>query len=152
MKGIVLFSATFVILLTFFIVFILYSRTGSLPSELQNKKNVWINGQKFNLAIADDFMERSQGLMFVKSLTDNEGMLFLFPNKEKPAFWNKNTLVDLALLWIDDDTIIAIDKLFSEPHQGLMTVRSPLEVNRVVEFPLHTLERYKIGVGDKIEL
>ncbi|MBM3294076.1 MAG: DUF192 domain-containing protein [Candidatus Aminicenantes bacterium] len=47
--------------------------------------------------------ERARGLMFREKILPGQGMLFLFEKEGKPAFWMKNTLVPLDILWLDRD-------------------------------------------------
>ena len=47
--------------------------------------------------------EHEQGLMFVKHLPENEGMLFVFEQEQPQLFWMKNTLIDLDMVFIGAD-------------------------------------------------
>ncbi len=53
-----------------------------------------------NVKIADTDEARSRGLMFASKLDENEGMLFVFPDEQKRAFWMKNTLMPLDMIFI----------------------------------------------------
>jgi uncharacterized membrane protein (UPF0127 family) len=46
--------------------------------------------------------ERARGLMHRRELAPEAGMLFLFSENEPRAFWMKNTLLSLDMLFIDD--------------------------------------------------
>ena len=50
--------------------------------------------------IADTPQKQAQGLMFVKNLPENEGMLFVFDEETEQLFWMKNTLIDLDMVFI----------------------------------------------------
>lgn len=58
---------------------------------------------KFEVEIADDPAERSQGLMFREQLAPNAGMLFLYPDEKPRTFWMKNTPLPLDIIYIGGD-------------------------------------------------
>lgn len=67
--------------------------------------------QKINITLPDGFVvkaalartseEHAKGLMFVKHLPENEGMLFVFEQEQPHLFWMKNTLIDLDMVFLD---------------------------------------------------
>src|SRR5215510_10038616 len=62
--------------------------------------------------VANTFETRAQGLMFRKHLGPNEGMLFVFPQAEAHCMWMKNTLIPLAVAFMDaEGTIISISEM-----------------------------------------
>jgi uncharacterized membrane protein (UPF0127 family) len=58
---------------------------------------------RFNVEIADDDAERARGLMFRRSLADDHGMLFDFPEPEHASFWMRNTVISLDIIFIGVD-------------------------------------------------
>jgi len=67
------------------------------------------NGEKylrFVVELADDGYEQQRGLMFRQSILSNEGMLFDFGTDFERAFWMRNTLVSLDMLFIRSDGTI----------------------------------------------
>ncbi|WP_299360977.1 DUF192 domain-containing protein [uncultured Paracoccus sp.] len=65
---------------------ILVSESGEIPVRVE---------------IADDADERARGLMHRTSLPPGQGMLFIYSSPQQVAFWMKNTLIPLDLLFID---------------------------------------------------
>lgn len=55
----------------------------------------------FQIWLADSDARRERGLMFVKALPDNTGMLFVFNRPQKIQMWMKNTLIPLDMVFID---------------------------------------------------
>jgi len=53
------------------------------------------------IALADDDMTRSQGLMDVRSMKQDGGMLFIFTAQERQSFWMANTPLPLDLIFAD---------------------------------------------------
>lgn len=56
--------------------------------------------------ISDDVMERSQGLMDVRELPENHGMLFIFDTEEPLSFWMANTPLPLDIMYVNSDSVI----------------------------------------------
>ena len=60
-------------------------------------------GARFSVEIADDDAERARGLMFREKLAHSQGMLFVYDHPQPVAFWMKNTLIPLDMVFIGDD-------------------------------------------------
>ena len=54
---------------------------------------------RFEVELADDDAERAQGLMHRDSMERFSGMLFVYDAPQKVAFWMKNTLISLDILY-----------------------------------------------------
>lgn len=67
--------------------------------------------------------EQERGLMFRRELAEDAGMLFVFPEAAPRAFWMKNTLIPLDLLFIDDGGVVAGIVRDAEPMT--LSPRSP---------------------------
>ena len=116
-------------LLLFFLFFIVFSqvfKSNTLSYELNNKS--------YKLLLADSPEEYARGLMYVRKLNGADGMIFIFPDKQKRNFWNKNTLTNLDIYWLDDDKVVGKSFLPSiEQSKKIVTVSSPKPVNKVIE-------------------
>ena len=55
----------------------------------------------FMVEIADSSMEWEYGLMCRRALAPDRGMLFVFDRSEPQAFWMRNTLIALDIVYLD---------------------------------------------------
>ena len=92
-----------------------------------------IDGKNYTLLTARTSVEKMRGLSGITELKNADGMVFYFDAQQKITFWNKNTHLDLELVWMNGDKIIGRDFLPAEDKAGLITKESPAEVDRVIE-------------------
>lgn len=87
----------------------------------------------FDVQMATTDKTREKGLMFVKALGPKSGMLFDFGKEGYRAFWMKNTLIPLDIIYIKaDGTISTINEnavpLSETPIPSSEPVRAVLEI------------------------
>ncbi len=74
--------------------------------------SVDINGRQFELEIVKTAIQRQQGLMYREFLSEQSGMLFIYPGDGFHRIWMKNTLIPLTVVWFDSrQTVIHIARL-----------------------------------------
>ncbi len=59
-----------------------------------------------DVALADEQLERNQGLMDVRSMGADEGMLFIFEEERPLSFWMANTPLSLDIMYVNSDSTI----------------------------------------------
>lgn len=121
------------------------------------KKIVLLKDKSFNVDIADSDEERQKGLSGRKSLAINEGLLFIFPNKDIYSFWMKDMLISLDIIWIDESTIVYFVQNASVPNYKADTNNIPTYVpeakaNKVLEVAAGTISDLNIQIGDNVEI
>jgi uncharacterized membrane protein (UPF0127 family) len=84
--------------------------------------------------VAADFGTRMRGLMYRASMPQNGGMLFVFDEAGPQCMWMKNTLIPLAVAFIDDGgKIVNIEEMqpqTEDSHCASRPARYALEMNR----------------------
>ena len=112
---------------------------------------ITINNQPVRVEIADEPLERQQGLSNRKKLAENEGMLFIFSDKQIRSFWMKKMNFPLDIIWLDDNRIINISKnLLPEGEQPQNKYSSVLPVNYVLEVNAGFTGQHNIKAGDRV--
>jgi uncharacterized membrane protein (UPF0127 family) len=61
----------------------------------------------FSVQVAATPEQQEQGLMFYRSLGGDQGMIFPYDPPQNVAFWMKNTLIQLDMVFIRADGTIA---------------------------------------------
>jgi uncharacterized protein len=93
--------------------------------------------------------EREHGLMGRRTLDEEAGMLFLFEGSEPRAFWMKNTLIPLDMIFIDDGGRVA--GIVREAAPLTLTPRSPgVPARYVLEVRGGWAERHGVAAGDRV--
>lgn len=78
-----------------------------MPLTIRAKNGV----HRFTVEVAATPEQQERGLMFVKSLAGDRGMIFPYDPPQEVAFWMKNTLIPLDIIFIrTDGTIVRITK------------------------------------------
>ncbi|HEY2684312.1 MAG TPA: DUF192 domain-containing protein [Steroidobacteraceae bacterium] len=122
----------------------------AFPQSMLSIRTQTNNVVNFKIWTADTPKRDQQGLMFVKSMAEHQGMLFLFPQvRPQVAMWMKNTYIPLDMLFMDRfgrvDYIKANAKPFSED-----IIASPGPEYAVLELNGGAAARLGISVGDTV--
>lgn len=61
---------------------------------------------RFQVEVVDTPESRAQGLMFRKEMAQFSGMLFVYDQPQRVAFWMKNTLIPLDMVFAGADGVV----------------------------------------------
>jgi uncharacterized membrane protein (UPF0127 family) len=89
---------------------------------------------RFDVSVVDTPATRSRGLMFVESMPRMTGMLFVYERPQPVAFWMKNTLIPLDMIFADASGTVRHVHVNAVPGdltpiQGGSDIQYVLEVN-----------------------
>jgi len=85
-----------------------------------------------NLKIADSPQKRQKGLSKIYKLPEKDGIIFIFEKPSILSFWNKDTFLDLDVVWIQGGVVVGMSQLQKE-KSGRMNVYSPVSCNVAIE-------------------
>ena len=104
---------------------------------------------EFNVELALTAAERAKGLMFRRTMADNEGMLFDFGREQTINMWMRNTYISLDMIFAFEDGTINRIAEQTEPHSE-RTIPSGGKVRYVLEIKGGLARRLGISPGDRI--
>ncbi len=103
----------------------------------------------FRIWIADTPARQAQGLMFVRDLPAEQGMLFVHREALVASMWMKNTLIPLDMLFIDARGRIVFTAENTTPH-SLEPISAGRLVTAVLELRGGEVARRGIRRGDRV--
>ena len=104
---------------------------------------------RFTVEMAVTFNQQETGLMFRKTLAPNAGMLFDFGTEQETAFWMKNTLIPLDMLFIKANGTIARIAANAKPLSE-ETIPSYEPVRAVLEIPGGRAAQLGLKAGETV--
>jgi len=105
----------------------------------------------FQLELAHTPKSRAKGLMHRQNLSENGGMLFIWPETATRLFWMKNTPVSLDILFFDQTGRLVYLHPSATPY-SLQTISSLQPVAYVVEIKGGHARQYKIETGAYLKI
>jgi hypothetical protein len=105
---------------------------------------------RIDIEVAESDQEKSYGLMFRRSLGDDQGMLFPYPSAHEITMWMRNTFIPLDMIFIRADGIVHRIEMDTEPHSERV-IGSQGNVTGVLEMKAGSARRLGIKPGDRVE-
>ena len=95
-----------VLFLAWFTWFLFHKKHEPIVLRKLKREYVQVGNKVFHVWVTSTLKERTKGLMFVKHLPENEGMIFVWNHDVIEPFWMKNTVIPLTILFIKDGKVI----------------------------------------------
>lgn len=106
----------------------------------------------FKVELATDNESRSQGLMFRKKLARDRGMLFIYDEPGYRAFWMKNTLIPLDMLFFNKAGKLVYIHENARPHDLTPIAPKSSDICAILEIAGGEALKQNIRVGDRLVL
>jgi uncharacterized protein len=99
---------------------------------------------EFDIYLAIDADQQHRGLMFVRKMPENTGMLFIYEHSEQHSMWMKNTYISLDMVFARADGTVS--SVIHDTQPLSLTSQSSIgPVNYVLELNAGTARRLNIG-------
>jgi hypothetical protein len=112
------------------------------------RKDLAIGPHTLRVAIADTVRSQTWGLMFRFSLSDGEGMLFVFPQPQKVYMWMKYTFIPLSVAFLRKDGVVTRLDDMAPMTRDQHCSNEP--VGYVLEVPQGWYAAHGVNPGDEI--
>ena len=137
------------VLIILFALFMLFKKIFSVIQKSIEKYRDKSKHHYFNVQVATTEREREKGLMWVKKLKEDQGMLFEYPKETYPSLWMKNTLIPLDAIFINNEGRVVYLAEDMKPHSK-KPVKSKAKCKYVLEVKAGTIVDKEINKGDYI--
>tara|TARA_B100000902_G_scaffold381618_1_gene418342 strand:- start:659 stop:1120 length:462 start_codon:yes stop_codon:yes gene_type:complete len=122
--------------------------------EAFERKSIFISSSNltcnhFKVWLAVTRKQQMRGLMHVRNLPKNSGMLFVYPDNNTRAMWMKNTYISLDMIFIDENGYVSSIQKNTEPL-SLRTIRSKKPVKYVLELSNGMSDQIKLRENDYV--
>ena len=105
------------------------------------------------LGVADSDEERQQGLMGVRSLGEDRGMVFVFDGEQEGGFWMKDTLIPLSIaFWGKDGRVLDILEMQPCTAEPCPVYVPDATYTHALEMDAGWFSARGIEIGDRVEL
>ena len=115
-----------------------------MPLTIRSKSGF----HQFTVEVAGTAEEQERGLMFRKSLGPDRGMIFPYEPPQDVAFWMKNTLIPLDIIYIRSDGTIA--RITNAEAMNLTPLPSGEPIGAVLEIRGGRAAELGIKEGDAV--
>ncbi len=144
----VLSTSSFVIL-----TLLLWSSVYASPKSevVFEKSKIQLGSQVLDVDVAKTMKQKERGLMFVKQIPENYGMLFVYEGEDHRGFWMKNTLIPLSIGFFDKNKklveIVEMKPVKSFLDKKIDSIVSQKRAQYALEVNRGWFEKNKIGIG-----
>ena len=125
----------------------------SLSACAAQPLEVELKGEVYTVDLALTAAEQRRGLMFVRSMPADHGMLFVFPREAPRSFWMKNTRIPLDILYFDAELqLVSVARARPCVAAPCPAYPSKGPARYVLELNAGQAEKLNLAPGDLLQL
>jgi len=128
------------------------SDLGTSTGIANTSYTVVLDGASVRVALARTSAEQERGLGGRDSLAPDEGMLFIFSKDGQYAFWMKDMLFSIDIIWLASDSRVVYIVPNLSPGTYPAEFRPPEAARFVLEVPAGWAAEYQVHIGDTAQL
>ena len=133
----------FILIIPVFFFFVGQQKEKMVPITIQGKETSAL----YSVEIADTAEKTQQGLMWRKSMPQNQGMLFIFPYPTIIKMWMKNTYIPLDMIFFNaHDEVICLRENARPLDESIISC--PYPAAKVLELNTGEIKGKNIQLGD----
>ena len=103
------------------------------------------------IALAQTPATWQKGLMKIKKMESNQGMLFIFPKEKHRIFWMKDTYIALDLIFLNKNLEI-IGIVENNQPMSEENIKIDKKSKYILEVNAGFVKKHKIVIGEKLKL
>ncbi|MDD5012887.1 MAG: DUF192 domain-containing protein [Candidatus Pacebacteria bacterium] len=116
------------------------------------KAEIIINENIFNTDVVVFQWDKLKGLGGKEELKDDEGMFFLYLNKDIRSFWMKDMQFPIDILWVNGNKIVNIsENVPIYTNEEITRMNSVYPIDKVIELKAGTVSKYGIKINDEVK-
>jgi uncharacterized protein len=125
----------------------------SFAANAQAISYVVLKGKTFYVELAENDEQHARGLMFREQMAPDRGMFFIFRSEYMQAFWMKNTLLPLDILYFDKKSRLVSMQTNVPPCKADPCPSYPSSgpAQYVLELNAGTADKLGVKPGDVVE-
>lgn len=113
----------------------------------------FLDGTSLPVRVADSYKKQERAWLGQKAPFD-KGVLFVFLREEEQAYWRKNRLLDLDVVFLDNNRrITAVHTNVPRREKYTIDAEIPFafaNAKYLLELPAGTVEKHGLSVGDPV--
>ncbi|MCA9365060.1 MAG: DUF192 domain-containing protein [Candidatus Moranbacteria bacterium] len=143
-------SVTFLVVMIIVSGTLFFNRSWTKTDNDKNIATIHIGAKKYNAEIVTSQEDQKKGLGQRKDMCQDCAMVFLFEKKDTYAFWMKDMLFAIDIIWVDGDKIVDYVQEIDPKDKRIFTPKEGADM--AVELKAGSVREEKFSIGQTVML